>query len=342
MSAATTYAPDRIGYRYGTPDRAYSKGYHRGQDVRKLNESGTASVVTDVEAIDDGVVVYVGRPNGLLAWTVVIDTGRARGRYESHSHMADISVGVGQRVSSGDRLGRNASMREDRGFIDGVHDHVTITDYPGGAWETWRDEYDPLPFMQAAYARAAGDGARPFIPEEEDMDATQAAQLAQAATDISVVKQMLAETQQWKGVIATTSETNTTVGIIKQLLMETEQWTGIDTRVSQILAAVRDIAEATASDAARDAALASVVQQIATSQGVDPAALTQIITDAAKAGAASALGQLNFPTAETIAQQVATQQDRVRLAALQAEVDRLTAELDAKRLFADKLAKPGS
>ena len=338
MSAATTYAPDRIGYRYGTPDRAYSKGYHRGQDVRKLNESGTASVVTDVEAIDDGVVVYVGRPNGLLAWTVVIDTGRARGRYESHSHMADISVGVGQRVSSGDRLGRNASMREDRGFIDGVHDHVTITDRLDGAWTTWLGEYDPLPYMQAAYERAN----QIRQSEEDDMDATQAAQLAQAATDISVVKQMLAETQQWKGVIATTSETNTTVGIIKQLLMETEQWTGIDTRVSQILAAVRDIAEAAASDAARDAALASVVQQIATSQGVDPAALTQIITDAAKAGAASALGQLNFPTAETIAQQVATQQDRVRLAALQAEVDRLTAELDAKRLFADNLAKPGS
>lgn len=96
MSAATTYAPDRIGYRYGTPDSAYSKGYHRGQDVRKLNETGTASVVTDVAAVDDGTVVYVGRPNGLLAWTVVIDTGRSRGRYESHSHMADISVGVGQ------------------------------------------------------------------------------------------------------------------------------------------------------------------------------------------------------------------------------------------------------
>ena len=154
MSAATTYAPDRIGYRYGTPDSAYSKGYHRGQDVRKLNETGTASVVTDVEAVDDGTVVYVGRPNGRLAWTVVIDTGRARGRYESHSHMADISVGHGQRVSSGDRLGRNAKMSEDRGFIDGVHDHVTITDYPGGAWETWRGEYDPLPYMEAAYQRA--------------------------------------------------------------------------------------------------------------------------------------------------------------------------------------------
>lgn len=169
MSAATTYAPDRIGYRYGTPDRAYSKGYHRGQDVRKLNETGTASVVTDVEAVDDGTVVYVGRPNGLLAWTVVIDTGRARGRYESHSHMADISVGHGQRVSSGDRLGRNAKMSEDRGFIDGVHDHVTITDYPGGAWETWRGEYDPLPFMQAAYARAnTSHPTNPVRQSEED------------------------------------------------------------------------------------------------------------------------------------------------------------------------------
>lgn len=154
MSALDTYAPDRIGYRYGTPDSAYSKGYHRGQDVRKLNEAGTASVVTDVEAIDDGVVVYVGRPNGLLARTVVIDTGRARGRYESHSHMADISVGVGQRVSSGDRLGRNASMDEDHGFIDGVHDHVTITDRFDGAWATWLGEYDPLPYMEAAYQRA--------------------------------------------------------------------------------------------------------------------------------------------------------------------------------------------
>ena len=174
MSAATTYAPDRIGYRYGTPDRAYSKGYHRGQDVRLRGPYG--SLVTQVDAIDDGVVVYVGRPNGLLAWTVVIDTGRAKGRYESHSHMADISVGVGQRVSSGDRLGRNASMDEDHGFIDGVHDHVTITDRFDGAWVTWLDEYDPLPFMQAAYARAtqggaaAGGGAKtnPVRQSEED------------------------------------------------------------------------------------------------------------------------------------------------------------------------------
>ena len=182
MSAATTYAPDRIGYRYRTPDSAYLKGYHRGQDVRELNSDETASVVTEVDAIDDGTVVYVGRPNGLLGRTVVIDTGRKKGRYESHSHMADISVGVGQRVSSGDRLGRNASMDEGPGLVTAPHDHVTITDRFDGAWVTWLDEYDPLPFMQAAYARAtqggnaaAGTDARSFnrknptLQEDDDM-----------------------------------------------------------------------------------------------------------------------------------------------------------------------------
>ena len=154
MSAATTYAPDRIGYRYGVPDDAYSKGYHRGQDVRELNADETASVVTAVDAIDDGTVAYVGIPNGLLRRTVVIDTGRARGRYESHSHLADINVSVGQHVASGQRIARNAAMNEGPGLVTAPHDHVTITDYLGGAWETWRDEYDPLPFMQAAYQRA--------------------------------------------------------------------------------------------------------------------------------------------------------------------------------------------
>lgn len=154
MSALDTYAPDRIGYRYGVPDSAYTKGYHRGQDVRKLNADETASVVTDVDTIDGGTIAYVGIPNNLLRRTVVIDTGRARGRYESHSHLADINVSVGQRVASGQRIARNAAMNEGPGLVTAPHDHVTITDYLGGAWETWRGEYDPLPFMQAAYQRA--------------------------------------------------------------------------------------------------------------------------------------------------------------------------------------------
>lgn len=158
MSADATYAPDRIGYRYGTPDKAYSKGYHRGQDVRELNADETASVVTAVDAIDDGTVAYVGRPNDLLGLTVVIDTGRppGEGRYESHSHLAEVVVRVGQKVASGERLARNAGMDERPGMVDGSHDHVTITDYPDGAWTTSRPEYDPLPFMEAAYQRAKG------------------------------------------------------------------------------------------------------------------------------------------------------------------------------------------
>lgn len=169
MSVLTAYADDRIGYRYGVRDPAYSKGYHRGQDVRLVRGGG--SVVTDVVAIDAGRVVYVGRPNTLLGLTVVIDTGRVRGRYESHSHLADVSVTVGQQLASGDRLARNAQMWEAPGFITGVHDHITITDHMGGAWETWRNEYDPLPFIRLARIRAASLTPTPFPdpaqPEEE-------------------------------------------------------------------------------------------------------------------------------------------------------------------------------
>lgn len=297
MSAATTYAPDRIGYRYGTPDRAYSKGYHRGQDVRKLNEAGTASVVTDVEAVDDGVVVYVGRPNGLLAWTVVIDTGRARGRYESHSHMADISVGVGQRVSSGDRLGRNASMREDHGFIDGVHDHVTITDRFDGAWVTWRDEYDPLPFMEAAYQRAR-EGAN-------DMDASDKAIAAQTATDVSVIKQLLTETQQWKGIGQLVSETYTMVEVIKQLITETEQWKGIGFLVSETYQTVTKLAAAISAIAEHDAG------------GVDPAIIAELRS------AVDKLATVNFPTEATITDAVAAAAQKARIDELEAELARL-------------------
>lgn len=171
MSAVVTYAPDRIGYRYHVPDAAYAKGYHRGQDVRQIGPDG-GSIITEVDAIDAGKVVYVGRPNALLQLTVVIDTGRANGRYESHSHMADVIVTVGQWVESGQRLGRNAGMDEKPGMVDGVHDHITITDAFNGAWMTWMDEYDPLPFINAAYQRAitgqsASGTARPF--EEDDM-----------------------------------------------------------------------------------------------------------------------------------------------------------------------------
>lgn len=169
MSADVTYAPDRIGYRYGVADDNYSKGYHRGQDVREKGPRG-GSVVTQVDAIDDGVMVYVGRPNSLLEATVVIDTGRAEGRFESHSHMADVCVSVGDRVTSGQRLGRNADMDEHPGFIDGPHDHVTITDRVDGAWMTWVGEYDPLPFMQAAYARATAPASpSPNLLEDDIM-----------------------------------------------------------------------------------------------------------------------------------------------------------------------------
>lgn len=159
-----SFQQSRWGRRYGYRDPIYAKGYHRGQDLRAQNKAGTASVVVDVHTLSAGTVVYVGRPNNSLGMTVVIDTGRKRGRYESHSHMAGVVVKVGQKVAADQKLGRNARMNENPGLVTGVHDHMTITDFLDGAWNTGRPEYDPLPFIRDALAAAAGTGDPTPLP----------------------------------------------------------------------------------------------------------------------------------------------------------------------------------
>lgn len=164
-----TYAPARSGLPYGVRHPRYTlKGYHRGWDWRRQNQAQTASVETDVAAIDDGKVVFVGapvkdprHPRALVGPIVVIDTGRKKGRYESHSHTI-ASVKFGDIVESGSRLGRNARMNEHPGLIDGVHDHITITDTIDGAWMK-RTDYNPMPYIAAAIARAQA------TPEEEEV-----------------------------------------------------------------------------------------------------------------------------------------------------------------------------
>lgn len=156
------YDDDRLGRPYKFWDRkVYTmKGYHRGQDIRKQNERKTASVVTDVVSLSAGKVVYIGRPNELLELTIVVDTGRGRGRYEFHSHDAEPVVKKGQKVAAGEKLARNADEDENPGTAwGGPHDHLVISDYADGAWMN-RPEYDPLPFIKAARAAAAAVIAR--------------------------------------------------------------------------------------------------------------------------------------------------------------------------------------
>lgn len=175
----------------------YSGGYHRGADYRAQNASKTASVVTDVVAILDGTVVHAApAPGGALGGTVVVK-GRylLRTVYEFHSHTVP-GVKVGDKVRSGERLGRNASWDDDEKWTgrrvkrndlpvtwDGMHDHLVFSYYSDGAWNTSRKVLDPVPFIRRAIAAQKAAAApkptpagpskpkppTPFISEEDDM-----------------------------------------------------------------------------------------------------------------------------------------------------------------------------
>lgn len=160
------YAPDRIGRPWGYKSNDYTGGYHRGLDVREVHPSGNYSVVTEVIAISDGFVDYVGRPSTALGPTVRIR--RDAGGYEFHSHTVYYAR-VGQRTTAGTLLGRNATLSERPGLIAGVHDHIVFSDFADGAWNTSRATKDPYPFIQSALASLSGGGGKPFNPEEDDM-----------------------------------------------------------------------------------------------------------------------------------------------------------------------------
>lgn len=159
------YAPERIGREWGFRSSDYASGRHRGLDVRLVHSSGDYSIETDVIAISDGVVDYVGRPNNSLGPTLRIR--RDGGGYEFHSHtIADVSVGT--RTTAGTRLGRNARMSERPGLIFGVHDHVVFSDYADGAWNTDRPTRDPYPIIVNRLAAVAASDARPLPPSPQE------------------------------------------------------------------------------------------------------------------------------------------------------------------------------
>ncbi|SDG21357.1 M23 family metallopeptidase [Microbacterium sp. 77mftsu3.1] len=196
LDLAEVYGPARTSSNvFWKKSSRYSGGYHRGADYREQNASKTASVVTDVVAILDGTVVYAGTaPGGALGGTVVIK-GRylLRTVYEFHSHTLP-AVKVGDKVRSGQRLGRNASWGDDEKWTgrrvkrpglsitwDGMHDHLVFSYYSDGAWNTSRKVIDPVPFIRRAIAaqqkskptpKPAGKPARTPNPEEIEMAAT--------------------------------------------------------------------------------------------------------------------------------------------------------------------------
>jgi hypothetical protein len=170
MSIIDAYDPDtRWGRAFGVVDRVnYSPPLyqHRGQDIRKTDPTGSYSVPTDVISLSAGVVshAFTARATGR---EVVVDTGRARGRYEIHCHCVTPQA-RGSRVSAGQRIARNATASQNPGTgWTAPHDHLVISDYPDAAHTPSRPVYDPRPFIRAALASTAGGGATPF--QEDDM-----------------------------------------------------------------------------------------------------------------------------------------------------------------------------
>lgn len=100
-----------------------------------------------------------------------------------------------------------------------------------GFGEAWHYDYVGDPW--------AGSGSTPFPPQEEILNATQEAKLDQALATIATVKQLITETDQWKGIGYLVSETYKQVGEIRQAIYAKESdgegsWDGIAETLDQI------------------------------------------------------------------------------------------------------------
>lgn len=149
---AEVYGTERWGRAYGYRDSIYAGGWHRGQDIRKQNQNKTASVTHEVRAIRSGKVVYVGRKLK-IGLTIVLDVGDV---FESHSHLRNAQVKVGETVSKGELLAWTDTNRLTAGTSwGGPHDHVVFGKFYDTAWNTTRTPIDPRPFIRAALVKPA-------------------------------------------------------------------------------------------------------------------------------------------------------------------------------------------
>lgn len=248
----------------------------------------------------DGTVIFAGY-NGAAGNEVRI---RADGPTAFHVgdcfrilHHASLYVSTGQRVSARQPVGRMGTT----GQSTGVHCHFETHEY-----RLW-NYVNPRDFMARANVggSAAGGGSTPW--EEPDMDANDKAIAAQTRADVAVIRQLLTETEQWKGIGAIVSETLQNVGVIRQLLTETEQWKGIGFLVSETYKTVTSLAAAVAEIADRT-----------DDHEIDPAVIAEL------RAAVTDLAAINFPTEASIV-------SAVDLAAKQARIDELEASLAALR-----------
>jgi murein DD-endopeptidase MepM/ murein hydrolase activator NlpD len=117
-----------------TPYRAagssWSKGYHTGVDF-------PVPTGTSVKAVGAGNVVSAGFA-GSYGYQVVIR--HADGKYTQYAHLSALTVREGQKVDSGQRIGRSGST----GNSTGPHLHFEVRTGPG-----FGSDVDPLAYLRA-------------------------------------------------------------------------------------------------------------------------------------------------------------------------------------------------
>ncbi|MFD3518779.1 transglycosylase family protein [Streptomyces sp. NPDC058657] len=117
-----------------TPYRAagssWSKGYHTGVDF-------PVPTGTSVKAVGAGNVVSAGYA-GSYGYQVVIR--HADGKYSQYAHLSALTVREGQKVDSGQRIGRSGST----GNSTGPHLHFEVRTGPG-----FGSDVDPVAYLRA-------------------------------------------------------------------------------------------------------------------------------------------------------------------------------------------------
>ncbi|MDP2726770.1 MAG: M23 family metallopeptidase [Dehalococcoidia bacterium] len=91
----------------------YFSAGHSGLDI-------ATAYGTPIVAADGGVVVDEQKLGGGLGWYITIDHGN--GYSTTYSHMSSFAVGMGERVSQGQMIGRVGST----GWSTGPHDHFVV------------------------------------------------------------------------------------------------------------------------------------------------------------------------------------------------------------------------
>ncbi|MER7519471.1 transglycosylase family protein [Streptomyces sp. NPDC126499] len=123
-------ADSDVGTRYRKQGSSWSSGYHTGVDF-------PVPTGTSVRAVATGRVVSAGW-GGAYGYEVVIR--HQDGRYSQYAHLSALTVREGQRVNTGQRIGRSGST----GNSSGPHLHFEVRTGPG-----YGSDIDPLAYLRA-------------------------------------------------------------------------------------------------------------------------------------------------------------------------------------------------